>query len=57
MKFVLRIPKSSYDFWLVLIPVAVIAAEIISLIMNYSVVAVITKKVRDEQKKKESDDL
>lgn len=51
------IPKSSYDFWLVLIPVAVIAAEIISLIMNYSVVAVITKKVKEEQKKKESDDL
>ena len=40
-----------------LIPVAVIAAEIISLIMNYSVVAVITKKVKEEQKKKESNDL
>ena len=47
------IPKSSYDFWLALIPAAVIAAEIISRIINYSVVAVISKKVKEEQKKKE----
>ncbi|MBQ1734557.1 MAG: hypothetical protein II038_06720 [Lachnospiraceae bacterium] len=47
------IPKSTYDYWLVLIPVAVIVAEIISLIMNYSVVAGIAKKVKEEQKKKE----
>ena len=39
--------------WIALIPAAVIVAEIISLIMNYSVVAVITKKVKEEQKKKE----
>lgn len=47
------IPKSAYDFWLVLIPVAVIVAEIISLIMNYSIVANITEKIKEEQKKKE----
>ncbi len=47
------IPRISYDFWIALIPAAVIVAEIISLIMNYSVVAVITKKVKEEQKKKE----
>ena len=46
------IPKSSCDAWIVLIPVAVIVAEIISLVMNYSVVSVITKKVKEEQMKK-----
>lgn len=48
----LYIPKSLYDAWIVLIPVVVIIAEIISLVMNYSVVSVITKKVKEEQKKK-----
>lgn len=47
------IPRSAYDFWLAFIPAVVVVTEIICLGMNYSVVSVITKKVKEEQKKKD----
>lgn len=47
------IPKNSYDVWLVVIPAAFIVGELISLVLNHSAVAVITKKVKEEQKKKD----
>ena len=47
------IPRSAYDFWLAFIPAVVAVTEIICLGMNYSVVSVITKKVKEEQKKKD----
>lgn len=47
------IPKSSFDFWIVIIPMAVIFCEFICRSMNYSRVAEIVKTVQEEKKKKE----
>ena len=43
------IPKTIFDIWVVVIPLAVIVAEVICLIINYATVAVIAKKVRREK--------
>ncbi len=49
----LYITSSVFDFWVILFPIVVLIAEIISLVKNLSMVSEITRKVNEELKAKE----